>query len=340
MKIRYMNLIAAASLGAAFFAHAQAAPASAPQKQAPAATQQAKTPAPALQLSTPGKAPAPPPPVQFPPVDPKNFTATSPSVETVNAFLKQIWGYDPNRRWQVQSIETTEAPGVSNVVVMVAEDGVSRQPGQTALFVLPDGKHAIAGNQIMAFGADPFGDIRAKLNAGANGPSRGSDSKALELVEFADLQCPHCKEAQATVEHILQDFPTARLVFENFPLTSVHPAAEKAAEYGVCVAKTKGNAAFFQYVQAVFDNQAKLTPDATEATLKDAATKAGADPSAVKKCLEDPATKADVAASLKLGYDVKVNATPTLFVSGRAVPINALPYNTVKQLVAFAVNQK
>ncbi len=340
MMMKYRNLIAAASLGAAFFAHAQTTPASAPQQQAPAATQQAKTPAPALQLSTPGKAPAPPPPVQFPPVDPKNFTATTPSVETVNAFLKQIWGYDPNRRWQVQSIESTEAPGVSNVVVMVAEDGVSRQPGQTALFVLPDGKHAIAGNQIMAFGADPFADIRAKLDAGANGPSRGSDSKALELVEFADLQCPHCKEAQTTVEHLLQDFPTARLVFENFPLTSVHPAAEKAAEYGVCVAQTKDNAAFFQYVQTVFDNQAKLTPDATDATLKDAVTKAGADPGAVKKCMEDSATKAAVAASLKLGYDVKVNSTPTLFVNGRAVPINALPYSTVKQLVAFAANQK
>ena len=32
--------------------------------------------------------------------------------------------------------------------------------------------------------------------------ARGGASKDLELVEFADFQCPHCKEAQPTIDKI------------------------------------------------------------------------------------------------------------------------------------------
>ncbi len=332
MKMKWASGFSIAALGMATFAIGQAAPPPAPQ---PAVKTQPK-----LQLQAPGQPPAPAPPVKFPPVDPGAFTATAPTVSTVNAFLKQIWGYDANRKWQVQAIQKTDAPGVSRVVVLVAEEGVSRQPGQTTFFALPDGMHAIAGNEVMPFGSDPYGANRSKLSAGANGPYRGATAKTLNLVEFADLQCPHCKEAEATMDRLVQDYPNAHVVFENFPLTQIHPYAEKAAEYGVCVAQLKGNAAFFQYVQAVFDNQVKLNAETGDQTLSDAAAKAGVDAAAEKKCMEDPATKAAVAASIKLGYDVGVNETPMLFVNGRPLPVNALPYNVLKQIVDFAATQK
>lgn len=281
---------------------------------------------------------AAPPKIQFPPVDPKNFTAASPTSAQVNAFLKNLWGYDPNRVWQVDAVQTTQAPGVSRVMVLVAEQGVSHEPAATVFFVTPDGRHAIAGSDVIAFGSDPFADVRQKLEAQASGPSRGSNSKNLMLVEFADLECPHCKEAAPTMDHLATDFPNARIVFENFPLTTVHPAAEKAAEYGVCVAQEKGNAAFFQFVQAVFDNQGGLTSNADE-TLKDAATKAGANPAIVAACAETPAAKTAVENSVKLGQDIGVDQTPLLFVNGRAIPVAGVPYNTLKQIVTYAANK-
>ncbi len=337
MKIKALQLMVVAGFSFSVLLYGQTTPAA----KAPAPAAQAGAPAhnPQLQLSTPGAPPAPAPPVTFPPADSKNFTAATPTKETVNAFLKQIWGYDPNRAWQVEAIQKTEAAGVSNVQVLVAEQGVSRQPAQTTFFVLPDGQHAIAGNQIVPFNADPYGAFREKLKAGANGPYRGATSKSLLLVEFADLQCPHCKEGQATMDRLVQDFPNAQVVFENFPLTQIHSSAEKAAEYGDCVAQLKGNAAFFTYINAVFDTQAKLTPDATDQTLQDAATKAGADAAAMKQCMATPAAKAAVAASLQLGYDVGVNQTPMLFINGRPVPLNSVPYGTLKQLVSFAAGE-
>ena len=64
-------------------------------------------------------------------------------------------------------------------------------------------------------------------------------------MEFADFQCPHCKDAQANMDKLAVDFPKARIVFQNYPLAKLHPAATKAAEYGVCVAKQGGSTAFF-----------------------------------------------------------------------------------------------
>ena len=52
----------------------------------------------------------------------------------------------------------------------------------------------------------------------ADGPYRGSADKGLEIVEFADFQCPHCKEAQANMDKLAVDFPKARIVFQACPL--------------------------------------------------------------------------------------------------------------------------
>ncbi len=281
---------------------------------------------------------APPGKIQFPPADPKNFTAQAPTAQDVNAFLKQLWGYDPNRVWQVEGIQTTQAPSVSRVTVLVAEQGVSHTPATTVFFVTPDGHHAIAGSDVIAFGAHPFAEVQTKLDQQAAGPYLGSASKKLMLVEFADLQCPHCKEAAATMSHLATDFPNARIVFQSFPLTNVHPAAEKAAEYGACVVQEKGNAAFFQYVQAVYDAQAGLTANMDE-TLNNAATKAGASPAAVSACAAGAAAKAAVASSVKLGQEVGVDQTPMLFINGRAIPVAGVPYATLKQIITYSASE-
>jgi protein-disulfide isomerase len=281
---------------------------------------------------------APPEKIEFPAANPKNFTAASPTTQEVNSFLKQIWGYDPNRVWQVMGIQTTEVPGIARVTILVGEQGVSHTASPTVFFVTPDGHHAIAGTDVITFGAHPFATVQQKLVQQATGPYRGSSSKGLMLVEFADLQCPDCKMAAPTMDKLATDFPNARVVFQNFPLTTLHPAAEKAAEYGVCVAQQKGNTAFFQYAQAVFDTQESLKTDA-DGTLKAAATKAGADAAEVATCAATPAAENAVAASVKLGKDVNVSETPTLFVNGRPVPVTNVPYATLKQIISYTAQE-
>ena len=317
--------VASLALASCTLAFAQATPAAKAPAQKPAAPV-LTSPGPQITNLNP-----------FPPVNSKFFTSDLVTVETVNAFLKQLWGYDPNRLWQVAAIQKTEAPGVTKVVVYVAEKGGAAKTTGTQFFITPDGKHAIA-DAVIPFGATPFADARKTLEAHADGPARGAASKDLLLVEFSDMQCPHCKEAQTTMDQLVKDFPGARVVFQNYPLVDIHAASFKAAAYGVCVAK-QSNDAFFQYAQAVFETQEALTPENTDLTLKNAVTRAGQNPAAVAECAETQAVKDNVNASIKLAEGLNVTSTPTLYVNGRSLPITSIPYETLKQIISFQALQ-
>lgn len=249
-----------------------------------------------------------------------------------------MWGYDENRIWSIAAILKTGAPGVSKVVVFA---GDKTQPGkaqQTVFFTTPDGRHAVAEN-VIDFGATPFGDTRKLLQERADGPARGAQGKELLLVVFSDLQCPHCKEAEPVTDQLVSDFPQARLVFQNFPIEQIHPYAFEAAAEGLCVRKLKGDGAFFKFAQAVFDAQSDLTADGAAKTFATAAAKAGADGSVVAACAKTQPIVDAVHASETLAEDIGVAATPTLFVNGQPVPLNGVPYEVLEKIIAYRANQ-
>jgi protein-disulfide isomerase len=310
---------------------------------AAALAQNGPPPAPAPQAPVPqapaGQAPpsaAPVAPVTFPPVDPANFTATSPTKQTVEDFLNAFWGYDNNRQWQIQAILPTPAAGVSRVLVLIkaANPGPKDQMAQLSFYTLPDGKFLVA-DSLLPFGSKPFQNFREILQTSANGPSKGGASKAIELVEFSDFECPHCKDAQPIVAKLLADYPSAHFVYQDFPLTQIHTEAMKASTHGYCVAKAGGNEAFFKFSDALFEAQAGLTPATSDQTLKDAETKAGQDPAKIAACAATPAAKEAIDASRALGDRVGVNQTPTIFVNGRALPLTGIPYEMLQKIIEF-----
>lgn len=297
-----------------------------------AAAQQQVPAAPAQTPSGPAPSTAP----VFPKPDPANFTATTPSKDVINAFLTSSWGYDETRIWQVQAILKTPVEGINKVVIVVGDKSGKQKPSALQFFALPDGKHIIAGDDVLPFGEHPFAEYRATLQQRADGPYRGSASKDLELVEFADFQCPHCKEAQANMDKLAVDFPKARIVFQSYPLARIHPASVPAAAYGVCVAKQGGSTAFFTYAAAVFEGQEGLnTADGATLTMNSAVTKAGLDPAKIKACSLTPETGAAVEAGVKLAQDLNINQTPILVINGRQVPIGGIAYDTLKQIVQY-----
>jgi protein-disulfide isomerase len=279
------------------------------------------------------------PPAQaqpFPPVDPANFTATTPTKQTVEDFLHAFWGYDSTRVWQIQAILPTPAPNVSRVLVLVksTNPGPKDQTAQLSFFTLPDGKFLVA-DSLLPFGSKPFEGYRQILQTGATGPSRGGASKAMELVEFSDFECPHCKDAQPIVAKLLADYPSAHFVYQDFPLAQIHTEALKASIHGYCVATAGGNDAFFKFSDALFEAQAGLTPATSDQTLKDAETKAGQDPAKIAACAATPAAKEAIESSRALGDRVGVNQTPTLFVNGRALPLTGIPYEMLQKIIEF-----
>ena len=132
-----------------------------------AAAQQDVPAAPAAQAPS---APAPAAAPVFPKPDPANFTASAPTKDTVNAFLLASWGYDETRVWEVWAILKTEVDGISKVVLLVGDKSGKQKIVPAQFYVLPDGKHIFAGEDIMPFGANPFAEARAVAQQRADGP--------------------------------------------------------------------------------------------------------------------------------------------------------------------------
>jgi len=258
-------------------------------------------------------------------------TANLPSEETVNAFLHQWFGYDSALTWKIVSIKPSELEGLSEINAVLS--GAQGQQ-QLKLYVTPDGKHAVNG-EIMPFGAHPFAADQKELERGINGPSRGPADAPVTVVDFSDLQCPHCKDAHPTLEKLVSENKNVRLVFQNFPLP-MHDWADKAAAYADCVGRSS-NDAFWKFVSSVFAAQSDITAANADEKLTALADAAGAKGADIVACAAKPETTSRVEKSVALGKALNVNSTPTIFVNGRRLP--AVPYEVLVKLVDFAAKE-
>jgi protein-disulfide isomerase len=261
-------------------------------------------------------------------------TTVLPSEDTVNSFLFQMFGYDASITWKVNEIRPSEIPGLADVSVVITNQQGSNP---NRLLVSSDGKHAITGD-ILPFGAKPFDEARAKLEEGVNGPGKGPAKAPVTIVEFSDMQCPHCQKAAPAIEQLLAQEPEAHFVFQNFPLP-LHNWAEKAAEYVDCVGRAPANDAVWKFIQKTFEEQANITEANADEKLKAIATASGANGDDIAACAAKPDTKARVEASVALGKSVGVNSTPTLFINGRNLPGGA-PVDVLKKITDFQASQK
>jgi len=261
-------------------------------------------------------------------------SANLPSEEEVNAFLHETFGYDPQLTWKITGIRPSQAEGLAEVLVQIS--GPQGQ-GEQKFFVTEDGKHAVVGD-VIPFGAHPFEKTRELLDKKVTGPARGPASAAVTVVEFSDLQCPHCKEAAATIERLLAENSNIHFVFQNFPLP-MHNWALKAADYADCVGRAS-NDAFWKFVSGVYAAQNDITAENADQKLTELAETLGLNSKEIAACAAKPETQARVEASVNLGKSLDVNATPTLFINGRPVGVNGNNYDVLKQIVDFAANDK
>jgi protein-disulfide isomerase len=269
------------------------------------------------------------------PVAPTAHEPQLPDEATVMAFYHRMFGFQENLNFKVAEIKWSQVPGIAQVTSIV-----STPQGQqvSTIYVTPDGKHAISGDMV-PFGKDPFADNRELLKQ-AFGPVRGSPTPDVTLVEFADLECPACKAAQPIMDKLLTDVPTARLIFQSFPLEQLHPWAKKAAEYLDCLYRTSNESAL-TFMEAVFTHQQDITPENATDKLNSYVTMAKGDPTKIAACAATPQTAARLEKSIDLGKKLEITGTPTLFVNGRPINnVGSIPYDTLKALVQFEATQK
>jgi protein-disulfide isomerase len=171
-------------------------------------------------------------------------------------------------------------------------------------------------------------ETQAKI-AGAGAPSFGPENAKVTIVEFSDFQCPFCTRAASVVHQIREKYgDKVRLVFRQYPLP-MHGDAHLAAQAALA-AHQQGK--FWEYHDLLFANQRALT----RSSLVDYAKQAKLDVSRLEKSLDDQSLKAAVDADVKLGEEVNVSGTPTVFVNGKRVA-NPTEFAPVAQLIDAAL---
>jgi len=200
-----------------------------------------------------------------------------------------------------------------------------------AFYVSSDGRYLFQGEAI-DMTIDPRRQVMDKI-ALDDQPARGADDAKVTIVEYSDFQCPYCARVYDTLEkQVLTEYgDRVRFVFKNFPLTSIHPWAERAALASEC-GFAQGNDGFWTMYNGLFSQQAEITEENLRTKAIEIARGGGLDVEAFQVCLDDKkaidAVKADETEAAALG----VNSTPTFFINGRRVS-GAQTYDNLKQLI-------
>jgi Na+/H+ antiporter NhaA len=140
---------------------------------------------------------------------------------------------------------------------------------------------------------------------------RGPRDALVTLVEYGDLECPYCGQAETVVRELLADFgDDLRYVWRHLPLNDVHPHAQQAAEATEAAAE---QGAFWELHDLLLDQQAALRmPDLT-AHVKEL----GLDVDRFAEDMRKGAGRGRIAEDVD-GADLSgVSGTPTFFVNAR-----------------------
>ncbi len=124
------------------------------------------------------------------------------------------------------------------------------------------------------------------------------------IVEFADYQCPFCKQEDGKLARFLAGHPNVGLLYRHFPL-SVHPAAEGAARAAIC-AEQQGR--FRQMHDRLFETSEWQTD--TNWT-REAIAAGVVDTLQFKACLHSEPTSERLDRDKWLGEHLAVSGTPT-----------------------------
>jgi protein-disulfide isomerase len=241
--------------------------------------------------------------------------ASSPSTadlpKRIEDFLRKLYAWGPEFQIKIAPIGAATKANLYEVPVEVTFNGMS---DTAVIYVSKDGRYIFRGD-VQQLTADPLASIRQQLHLEGYG-SKGPANAKVVLVEFADFECPSCRQLDSLLREVLPKYPQVRLVFKDFPLEQVHPWAMTAAIAGHC-ALQKSQDAFWSFHDAVYDNQDMITADNAFSKLNDLAKAAGVDPTTFGACMTDPKTRQTVEKSIAEGKALNINSTPTTFVDGR-----------------------
>ncbi|PIT93637.1 hypothetical protein COU00_03360 [Candidatus Falkowbacteria bacterium CG10_big_fil_rev_8_21_14_0_10_43_11] len=157
---------------------------------------------------------------------------------------------------------------------------------------------------------------------------RGEKNAAVTVIEYSDFQCPYCSRHNGTMEQIYNEYKDKVLfVYRHFPLNSIHPEAQKAAEASECAAE---QGKFWEMHDKIFADNAAQKMSVEQ--WKKEATDLGLNAKKFNDCLDNGQYAGKIAQEQNDGGAAGVQGTPVTFINGELIS-GAVPYEQIKAAI-------
>lgn len=250
----------------------------------------------------------------------------------IEQYLRHLYAFGPEVKLVVPEPKDSEVQGLL-VTTVELTSGESHDTAK--MYLSKDGKFLFRGD-MTDMSKDSMAETRAKIDL-KSAPSVGSPTATVTVVEFADFECPVCRQLHDQLKTVLANYPQVKFYFKDFPIEQIHPWAKTAALAGRCAFTQKPNA-FWRMYDGFYDSQDLVSAANAWDKAVDFAAQAGLDQAAFKSCLASPEAAAAVDASVANARLVEVTSTPTIFVNGRRVV--GADAATIERYIQFELAEK
>lgn len=234
----------------------------------------------------------------------------------IQRYLRERFSLPASAVVDVGDLEPSIFPGYSKTKVTIS---LGANKTTQNFYITSDGAYLIAG-AIYGLDGSPEKQVERLINL-KDQPAAGPADAPVTIVEYADLECPHCAEMQQFIEkQLLPKYGNkVRIIFKEFPLYTMHPWAVAAAIADECAYQIKPSA-FLPFRTLIFEDQSTIQPAILRQQLLDLGAQAGVDKDKLAACYDAKTTLPEVRADYVEGNKLGVNQTPTFFINGKLAP--------------------
>jgi protein-disulfide isomerase len=212
--------------------------------------------------------------------------------------------------------DPTPAP-IAGFYAVKVRGSLGGKTQEESFYVSADSQNIIRGD-VFNVNSSPF-EADLKILKTDNQPFLGTPGAPVTVIEFADFQCPYCKQEAGVVRNQLMAAFSGQiqLIYMDYPLESIHPFARGAAIMGRCI-YTQNNDSFWAYHDWILQHQGEITAENLRPMALDyAKSDKNLDITSLTACMTAPEPRAQVDRTIAMGDELKINATPTFFINGR-----------------------
>ena len=159
----------------------------------------------------------------------------------------------------------------------------------------------------------------------------GNPEASVSLIEYSDFQCSACIIYYSNTKRLIEEFADdIQIIFRHYPLPSIHPQAELAAQAAEAAGQQNK---FWEMHNMLFDNQQSWSGNSkAKDTFISYAQQLGLDIEKFTNDLEHKDIKNAIRDDKISGDQALIEGTPTFFLNGKKIN-NPRSYDKFRQLI-------